>query len=967
MKNKHILFLLLCFLLFPFAILSTSFTTIEGDSLFYNSNKVSLENEDFIQAENQLINSRWKYPMESEIIQSKLIEYEDKALLSFFSFEDRNAFQELVKQIGIKVEKIYNPIPAITISYNQEQISNVDFSDFKVKYVYPIGTNSYFVPQNIDMELSGKIDMKEIREALEIDAIHNQGYTGYGMKIAVLDSGMNISQAPSLSTLRRNSNLKVIYSLNFVPIEDSNDRSGHGTHIASILAGNGDFIINDEVERTLNYGIAPDAQLFNIKVLDETGFGEDEWLIDGFAHAIDEDADVISASLTSITFSKIGDPVEELMYEAGRRGIPVVASAGNKGPTSSSVGAPALWDYVLSIGATKNLQDLEIYSSRGLNRNFTSAVDLLAPGSSVGGSDAADGGLKYVSGTSVAVPIVSGVLALLMEAFPDFNIHEFEAALLETAVDLNHPVHVQGNGLIDPLAAFEYLENNEHNDIFTLNPKRISSANLIHYTCVEGENKEFNIKVISSMDQTLNTSVTGDSEFIVIPAQVGVTKGWNKFVFNISIPMGTPIRDIDASIRLFNVNGTSSTISIKIQTRFYGGTILFDIAHENDTKNQWFDASSPLGTHSHIARRLKDQGFHLLYHFEGNLTLDNVDILVISDPELSYSVEDLNKIYNFVDNGGSLLFLINSIRLIDSGDIENEPLISSNYETCNDILGLFDASVGSQLDIEYIPYEAFTTQEADMISVDSFFFWGWPVGFYSNSTNPANKVLARFNTMFNGEEVRFNAALATEIGDGRVMIFGSGYPFTDIGLLPDTYEKNPTRAELNSSFIDLFNIDNKNNQLVNDTFDWLISTRRPNYEVVIEPQKPFIREQFKVGVYITDKNDAIYVSGNGKLNGTIIYANQTIDKIELILNAQNQRYECQLIFENYGWHSLYIPLKLVNHTAYPGRIDIFSYVKLWTELPLIKNISAGLTVFILITIIMTPSIRYRFRRIVPKE
>ncbi|MFW9852970.1 MAG: hypothetical protein ACFFDS_08505, partial [Candidatus Thorarchaeota archaeon] len=527
--------------------------------------------------------------------------------------------------------------------------------------------------------------------------------------------------------------------------------------------------------------------------------------------------------------------------------------------------------------------------------------------------------------------------------------------------------HVQGNGLINPLAAFEYLENNEHNDIFTLNPKRISSENIIHYACVEGENKEFNVKVISAMDQTLNTSVTGDSEFVIIPSQIGVTKGWNKFAFNISIPMGTPIRDIDTSIRFFNVNGTDSVINIKIQTRFYGGTVLFDISHENDTENQWFDTSSPLGTHSYVARRLKDQGYHLIYHFEGNLSLDNVDILVISDPETNYSAEDLNKIYNFVDNGGSLLFLVNSIRLIDSGDIDKEPLISSNYEACNEVLGLFEASVGYQLDIEYIPYEAFTTQEAEMISIDSFFFWGWPVGFYSNSTNPANKVLAKFNTIYHGGDANFNAALATEIGEGRVMIFGSGYPFTDIGLLTDTYEKNPTRAELNNSFIELFNIDNKNNQLVNDTFDWLISTRRPNYEVFLEPQKPFIREQFKVGVYITDKDDALYVSGNGKVNGTLIYANQTIDQIELIFNSQNQRYECLFTFDNYGWHSLYVPLKLPDHTAYPGRIDIFSNVKLWAELPLIKNISVGLTVFILVAIILTPSIRYRFRGASTKE
>ena len=215
MNNKHILFLLLCFLLFPFAVLDTSFSSMEDDIVRYVTNKNSIVKEDFIQADNQLINSRWKYPMKSEIILSKLIEYENRAFLSFYDYENRKEFQELAEKTGILVEKIYSCIPAITIRYTPELITNIDFNDFRIKYTYPIGTNSYFIPQNIDMELSGRIDLRDIRKALEIDTLHNQGYTGYGMKIAVLDSGMNESEAPSLSSLRINNNLKIIYSLNY--------------------------------------------------------------------------------------------------------------------------------------------------------------------------------------------------------------------------------------------------------------------------------------------------------------------------------------------------------------------------------------------------------------------------------------------------------------------------------------------------------------------------------------------------------------------------------------------------------------------------------------------------------------------------------------------------------------------------------------------------------------------------------
>ncbi|MHA1552042.1 MAG: hypothetical protein ACTSQC_08860 [Candidatus Heimdallarchaeaceae archaeon] len=75
------------------------------------------------------------------------------------------------------------------------QISKLNFDDFRIKYVYPIGTNSFSVPQNIDIELSGQTDLSEIRQALEIDKIHDEGHFGYGITIAVLDSGVNSTVA----------------------------------------------------------------------------------------------------------------------------------------------------------------------------------------------------------------------------------------------------------------------------------------------------------------------------------------------------------------------------------------------------------------------------------------------------------------------------------------------------------------------------------------------------------------------------------------------------------------------------------------------------------------------------------------------------------------------------------------------------------------------------------------------------
>ena len=98
-------------------------------------------------AYNELVNSRWSEPLESKKVQEKLREYKSRALISFFSFEERDSFYNEVSNLGIDIEKKYNPIPAITISYNLENLIKIDFSHYQIKYVYPIGTKNTQFPR----------------------------------------------------------------------------------------------------------------------------------------------------------------------------------------------------------------------------------------------------------------------------------------------------------------------------------------------------------------------------------------------------------------------------------------------------------------------------------------------------------------------------------------------------------------------------------------------------------------------------------------------------------------------------------------------------------------------------------------------------------------------------------------------------------------------------------------------------
>jgi subtilisin family serine protease len=415
-------------------------------------------------ASNILESQRWKFPMDQNQIYKDLMKFNGRAMISFFSFEERDMFIENIMKSGTLIERIFKSIPAVSIVYTGENLQQWGINNIRVKYVYPIGTYDFHIPQNVDMDISGLMDLSVLRQALEIDEIHEAGATGYGVRIAILDSGLNASVAPALNSLRNYDEPKIIIDLNLISTyEDSDDLSGHGTHIASVLAGNGKYRNADGIiELTDDYGIAPDAQLINIKVLDRTGYGKDEWLIIGFDEAIQQNPDLISASLTSVTFAEMGDPIEELIYEAAKLDIPVIASAGNYGPSGASIGAPAIWDHVISVGASEYMDNLALFTSKGLNLNFSVGIDILAPGVAIQGSDAATGGSRWVSGTSVAAPIVSGVFALLIDAFPGLGVHKYEAAILETADDMNFPIIYQGNGMVNPLAAYNFLDSYEN-------------------------------------------------------------------------------------------------------------------------------------------------------------------------------------------------------------------------------------------------------------------------------------------------------------------------------------------------------------------------------------------------------------------------------------------------------------------------------------------------------------------------
>jgi subtilisin family serine protease len=269
------------------------------------------------------------------------------------------------------------------------------------------------------------------------------GLTGQHTRVAVLDTGIDTTH-PDLTDA-------VIAAQDFTDSPGgTDDMFGHGTHVASIITGNG-----------VKYrGVAPDASLLNGKVLDDTGSGEDSWVIAGMEWATSQHADVVNMSLGDSFPSDGTDPVSQAVDRLTEQtGTLFVVAAGNTGPEPESVGSPGAADDALTVGAVDGTDALADFSSRG-PRFGSPAIkpDITAPGVGIVAARATNGiigepvGDQYVrlSGTSMAAPHVAGAAAIVKSQHPDWTAETIKAALMGSAKpNPSLSVYEQGAGRVD--------------------------------------------------------------------------------------------------------------------------------------------------------------------------------------------------------------------------------------------------------------------------------------------------------------------------------------------------------------------------------------------------------------------------------------------------------------------------------------------------------------------------------------
>jgi serine protease AprX len=321
------------------------------------------------------------------------------------------------------------------------------------------------------------------------------GYTGAGIGVAVIDSGVtswhdDLTYQGASSLVQRKNGQRVAAFVDFVAGRTAPyDDFGHGTHVAGIIAGNGYDASGWRA------GIAPDAHLVSLKVLDGNGRGVISNVIAALDWAVTNrvayNIRVINLSVgAAVTESYKTDPLSLAAKRAVDAGIVVVAAAGNLGKNKlgqtqyGGITAPGNAPWVLTVGAystegtvTRKDDVMALYSSRGPTaKDFLAKPDLVAPGTGVV-SLADPTSLMYLtkaafllngtqllgskpylslSGTSMATPVVAGTVALMLQANPKLTPNLVKAVLQYTSQRYSgYNALTQGSGFINTKGAVD--------------------------------------------------------------------------------------------------------------------------------------------------------------------------------------------------------------------------------------------------------------------------------------------------------------------------------------------------------------------------------------------------------------------------------------------------------------------------------------------------------------------------------
>lgn len=311
------------------------------------------------------------------------------------------------------------------------------------------------------------------RAVLQADAaLESYRATGRGIVWAVLDTGAR-SAHPHFAD---NNTIAAVWDCTKTGpprrVLADDDVDGHGSHVAGIIAGS---------DGRVRMGVAPEARLIVYKVLNDRGEGEDAWIIKALDHIAAQNENAASQVIHGINLS-LGGPYDSTVYGCGftpicqelrrqwRAGVLVVVASGNEGQldvqtndgeveinTSMSIGDPANLEDCIAVGSVNadrpHLYGVSPFSSRGPTSDGRLKPDVIAPGERITSVNArhlkGDKAYRVESGTSMAAPHVSGLLAAFLSVRKEFRGRpdEVKRILLDSCTDIGRDRYHQGRGI----------------------------------------------------------------------------------------------------------------------------------------------------------------------------------------------------------------------------------------------------------------------------------------------------------------------------------------------------------------------------------------------------------------------------------------------------------------------------------------------------------------------------------------